>query len=425
MCGIAGFVSYHQHDRNEAMLRVRKMTNSLAHRGPDEEGYYVDDMVALGHRRLSIIDLKHGQQPMSGLGGRVRIVFNGEIYNFFELKAELISKGHAFHTKSDTEVILQAYVEWGENCVEKLNGMFAFAIWDERNSGLFMARDRVGKKPLYYTRQGNKFAFASELKAIKTIDMCPNNLDPQSLDCYFSLGYIPAPRTIFKNVQKLPAGRCISIFEKSEKERRYWELKFNNSYKLRFCEAVDEFQYLLDKAVKCRLMSEVPLGCFLSGGLDSSLVVASMSRLMDKAVKTNSIGFPDYEFSELPIARAISEHIGTEHYEKIVTPQITDDLIRISTFFDEPFADSSAVPTWYVSQAAKEQVTVALSGDGGDESFGGYTFRYVPHMIESKIRRLLPQKMRRVVFGLMGSWWPDSATLPKYLRLKTIWYGVL
>lgn len=420
MCGIAGFVHFGGHNRAEALPRLKRMTDALLHRGPDEEGYYVDDCAALGHRRLSIIDLSSGQQPMAALDGQVQIVFNGEIYNFLEIRAELEAKGYRFKTRCDTEVILLGYVEWGEQCVAKLNGMFAFAIWDGRNRQLFLARDRVGKKPLYYYHDGQTFAFASELKALRAGDLCPDELDLEALDCYFSFGYIPAPKTIYKAVKKLPAARYLQVSERAYVEKRYWHLSFADPVPRTLDEVTEEFATLLDDAVQCRLMSEVPLGVFLSGGLDSTLVAASMARVMKTPVITNSIGFDAQDFNELPLARTVAGHIRADHHEFVVRPQVTDILDRIAWHFDEPFADSSAVPTWYVCQMAKQKVTVALSGDGGDEGFGGYTFRYTPHVLESRIRAALPALLRRPLFGLLGTAWPGSARLPKPLRLKTI-----
>jgi len=420
MCGITGIVDFGGHARDEAHARIKRMADSIIHRGPDEEGFYVDDFVALGHRRLSIIDLSSGQQPMAALDGKVNIVFNGEIYNFVELRAALEARGHRFKTQCDTEVILLGYLEWGEHCVERLNGMFAFAIWDARFRRLMLARDRVGKKPLYYYRKGSLVAFASELKALRAGELCPDAVDPEALDCYFSLGYIPAPKTIYKGVRKLRAARCLTISGAAETERQYWRLSFADPVERSLEEATEEFEPLLDDAVKCRLMSEVPLGAFLSGGIDSSLVVSSMARLLQRPAITNSIGFDDRQFDELPVAGAIAAHLKTDHHEFRVKPKAVDVLERIAWHFDEPLADSSAVPTWYVCEMARRTVTVALSGDGGDERFGGYTFRYLPHMMESRIRAAVPASLRHVVFGTLGTLWPASAKLPKPLRLRTI-----
>jgi asparagine synthase (glutamine-hydrolysing) len=420
MCGIAGFIDFNGHRVDAARSRIERMAAAIIHRGPDEEGYYVDDYAALGHRRLSIIDLSSGQQPMAALDGKVQIVFNGEIYNFLEIRSELETRGYRFITRSDTEVILQAYIEWGDQCVEKLFGMFAFAIWDARNKTLLLARDRVGKKPLYYFYDGRKLAFASELKALRAGNLCPGEIDPEALDCYFTFGYIPAPRTIYRGVRKLPAAHALHLSENGIRERRYWSLSFSETAERSLEDAADEFEALLDEAVRCRLMSEVPLGVFLSGGIDSPLVTSSMARLMSEPVRSNSIGFDDKNFNELPLAKAVAKHLNTNHREFLVRPDIAGTLEKIPWHFDEPFADSSAVPTWYVCKMARENVTVALSGDGGDETFGGYTFRYIPHLLESRIRAALPVALRGLAFGSIGAAYPGAAWLPKPLRLKTI-----
>lgn len=420
MCGIMGYVDFSGLNQDEARVRLKRMADSLVHRGPDEEGFHIDGFAALGHRRLSIIDLSTGQQPMSALDGQVQIVFNGEIYNFPDLRAELEAKGYRFKSHCDTEVILIGYLEWGKQCVEKLSGMFAFVIWDARDRRLVLARDRVGKKPLYYCRLGSRFAFASELKALRAGGLCPEEVDPESLDCYFSFGYVPAPRTIYKGVRKLRPAHCLMASAYRETEQQYWRLSFAEPVSRPLDEAVEEFEALLDEAVKCRLMSEVPLGAFLSGGLDSSLVVASMAKLTLRPVITNSIGFEDKRFNELPAASIIANHLGTDHHEFVVEPEITDVLERIARHFDEPFADPSAVPMWYVCEMAKRTVTVALSGDGGDEGFGGYTFRYLPHLMESRIRVVIPALIRRPLFGVLGALWPASSNLPRPFRLKTI-----
>ena len=423
MCGIAGFVDFDGHDPAEAAARVERMTDAIVHRGPDAGGRYVDGQAALGHRRLSIIDLAAGVQPMGAVGGEVQLVFNGEIYNFLELRRELEGLGQTFATNSDTEVILQAYLAWGDGCVERLAGMFAFALWDRRNRSLLLARDRVGKKPLYVWRDGQRLAFASELKALRAGGMCPDALDPEALDCYFTFGYIPSPRTVYRGVRKLPAGRCKTVSADAERERTYWRLagiEEAGPVAATIDEAAEGFESLLDDAVRVRLVAEVPLGAFLSGGLDSSLVVSSMARLVGQPVVTHCIGFEEREFSELEVARATARHLGTCHHEHLVTPDAAAVLPRIAWHFDEPLADASAVPTWYVCQAARQSVTVALSGDGGDESFGGYTFRYLPHAFEARIRAALPAPLRAVIFGPLAALWPASARLPRPLRLKTI-----
>ena len=277
MCGIAGFIDFSGHRIDDARSRIKGMTDTLVHRGPDEEGFFVDNHAALGHRRLSIIDLASGKQPMGTADCKVQLVFNGEIYNFLEVRSELETRGHRFATRSDTEVILVSYLEWGEHCVEKLFGMFAFAIWDAREKIMFLGRDRVGKKPLYYVNDGTIFAFASELKALRTGGFQTGGIDPEALDCYLSFGYIPAPKTIYKKIKKLCAAHALVATENRIRENRYWNLSFADPVERSMDDAADEFEGLFDEAVKCRLMSEVPLGAFLSGGLDSPLVVSSMA----------------------------------------------------------------------------------------------------------------------------------------------------
>lgn len=420
MCGITGFFNIAGHNQEFARTQVKRMADTLIHRGPDEEGFYVDEHVAFGHRRLSIIDLSSGQQPMSTPNGTFQIVFNGEIYNFQEIRSELQQKGHQFQTQSDTETILLAYVEWGRQCVTKLNGMFAFAIWNKDERQLFLARDRVGKKPLYYYWDGKIFSFASELKALRAAHLCSKEIDYQSLDCYYTFGYIPSPRTIYKNTCKLEPAHTLLVNDSGIDKQRYWQLQFAPRQDLTLAAATEEFEALLDEATNCRLMSEVPLGAFLSGGLDSTLVVSSMAKRMDTPVLTNSVGFGEKRYNELPLAQLVADHLQTNHKEFTLDPDAAKILASIAFHFDEPFADSSAVPTWYVCQMAKQNVTVALSGDGGDESCGGYTFRYIPHMFESKIRKRLPVALRSLFFGGLGSLWPASAKLPKPLRIKTI-----
>jgi asparagine synthase (glutamine-hydrolysing) len=420
MCGIVGFVDFAGHSRPDAAARVERMSNAILHRGPDGGGVFVDDHAAFGHRRLAIVDVASGQQPMAALGGAVQLVFNGEIYNYLEIRAELQAKGHQFRTNSDTEVILLGYLEWGERIAERLAGMFVYALWDSRTQQLVLGRDRVGKKPLYVYRNGSVFAFASELKALVAGGLCPSEIDEEALDCYFTFGYIPAPRTIYRGVRKLLAAHTMVVTATAEVERPYWKLKFGEPRDVSLDEASEEFEALFDEAVRCRLMGEVPLGAFLSGGLDSSLVVSSMAKLMGRPVITNSIGFDDREFNELSLARQVSGHFKTEHHEFTVQPRAADILGRIAWHFDEPVADSSAVPTWYVCEMARKTVTVALSGDGGDEGFGGYTFRYVPHLMEARVRAAIPPALRSPAFGSLGRLWPASARLPRPLRLKTI-----
>jgi asparagine synthase (glutamine-hydrolysing) len=419
MCGIAGIVDFDGHDCSAATEHVRRMAATLAHRGPDGEGAWADAHAALGHRRLAIIDVAGGHQPMGALGGAVQLVFNGEIYNFRELRAELETLGHAFRSRSDTEVILAGYVAWGERVVERLNGMFAIALWDSRSRVLLLARDRAGEKPLYWWRQGSRIAFASELRALRALAPRPDEIDTEALDCYFSLGYVPAPRTPYRGVRKLRPAHVLLVRGSETAERPYWQLPADAPRALSMDQALEEFEPLFDDAVKRQLVSDVPLGAFLSGGLDSALVVSSMARQAGRVV-TNSIGSDDPRYDELEGARTVASAFGTEHHEFVVQPNARDVLESIASHLDEPLADSSAIPTWYVCQMARRHVTVALSGDGGDESFGGYTFRYVPHVAESRLRARLPAAVRGPVFGTLGSVWPASRRLPRPLRLRTI-----
>ena len=419
MCGIAGLYGLGGRlDVDPAVIDA--MCQRIIHRGPDDRGVFRHPIGHIGMQRLSIIDLSSGHQPIANEDRTVWIVFNGEIYNYLEIRAQLEQLGHRFETRSDTEVLLRGYVEWGESCVERMNGMFAFAIWDARSQRLVLGRDRVGKKPLYYCRVGTVLAFASELKALRAGDLCPTEVDPEALDCYFSFGYIPAPRTIYRGVHKLQAAHTLMLTADGASSRKYWDLSFAQPLMRTLEEATEEFGSLLDEAVACRLMSEVPLGAFLSSGIDSSLVVSSMARRLDRPVLTHSIGFNEREHSELPAAARIAAHLQTDHQEFTVTPDAAGVLERIAWHFDEPLADSSALPTWYVCEMTRRSVTVALSGDGGDEGFGGYTFRYQPHVAEARLRQKLPTALRALLFGALGAAWPASAALPKPLRLKTI-----
>lgn len=420
MCGITGFVNFPSHNQDRARSRIMAMTDAIAHRGPDDGNVHLDGVAALGHRRLSIIDLATGQQPLADATGKYRIVFNGEIYNYQELKKQLLDRGYGFNTSSDTEVLLNAYLEWGADCLARLNGMFAFAVWDPGKQELFLARDRVGKKPLYYTWDGRTFAFASEIKALLAGEFSARQVHLPSLDAYFSFGYIPAPLSMFEDIHKLPAAHCLRVTESGPEAARYWQLDYDQPADISLDEASEELEILLRDAVKCRLMSEVPLGAFLSSGIDSSLVVSFMAELTDSPVLTNTIGFGDPRFSELPGARMVADHLGTRHNEFTVRPDDHGTLLKIAAIFDEPFADSSALPTWYVCENARKTVTVALSGDGGDEAFGGYTFRYLPHMFESWVKSFLPSLLRTSLVAGLGRLYPQSARLPRVLRLKTI-----
>ncbi len=372
------------------------MCSVLAHRGPDDEGVYCKERIGLGHRRLSIIDLEGGHQPMSNEDNTIWIIFNGEIYNFLTLKAELIKKGHIFKTKSDTEVILHLYEEEKEKCLDRLNGMFAFAIWNERKKQLFLARDRIGIKPLHYFIKDGKLVFASEIKAILQDKSVKREIDYEALHDYLSFLYVPAPKTMFKGIKKLPAGHYLICSRDKIEIRQYWDIKFASEPFLTpgvengIC---GNIYSKLKESVRLRLISDVPLGAFLSGGMDSSSVVSLMSELQEKPVLTNSIGFTEKKYDEIRYAKILAKKYKTDHHEYIVRPNILDVLDKLLWFYDEPFADASSIPTYYVSKMTRQNVKVALSGDGGDESFAGYT-RYIYSNAIIKLQNLLPNFMK-------------------------------
>jgi asparagine synthase (glutamine-hydrolysing) len=351
------------------------MTSAIAHRGPDGDGFFCDGSVGLGHRRLAIIDLATGDQPMATEDGSVVLVFNGEIYNFRELRRELEGRGATFRTTSDTEVILQAYETWGVDCLPRLRGMFAFALWDRPRRRLFLARDRVGIKPLVYAWDGRRLLFGSEIKALLEDPGLPREIDWQALRDFLTLHYIPGPRTIFQAIRKLPPASYLLLdLERGEPEvHRYWDLRFAPDPRPSEAEWLEGLRWHLTDAVRSHLVSDVPIGAFLSGGVDSSTVVALMAQATEGRVRTFSIGFDDADFDELRHARDVARRYDTQHFEYVVKPNALDTLPRLAWQFDEPFADSSALPTYYVSKITREHVTVALSGDGGDENFVGYT----------------------------------------------------
>src|SRR5437868_1083930 len=384
MCGIAGFID-RERSRDSAEQLIESMCKVIRHRGPDDQGVWVGDGVALGMSRLSIIDLSGGHQPIFNEDQNILIVFNGEIYNYLELQKELQERGHHFTTNSDTEAIVHAYEEYGDDCVKHLRGMFTFAIWDKKRQRLLAARDRFGKKPLNYYWDGQKLVFGSEIKSILEAGI-PREVNPIALDEYLVYRYVPTPNTLFKNVMKLPAAHILIYEDGQISTKRYWELPFTPTCQDDEATAIERIIALLKDAVKVRLMSEVPLGAFLSGGVDSSIVVGLMSQMMSQPVKTFSIGFEEDDYSELPYARQVARHFGTEHHEFFVRPELISVLPQLVWAYDEPFADSSMLPTYYVSKLAREHVTVALSGDGGDEIFGGYTH----YKREYSIRRIPP-----------------------------------
>jgi len=373
VCGIAGILRVDGAPAGADLLGA--MTSAIAHRGPDGDGFFCDGSVGLGHRRLAIIDLATGDQPMATEDGSVVLVFNGEIYNFRELRRELEGRGATFRTTSDTEVILQAYEAWGVDCLPRLRGMFAFALWDRPRRRLFLARDRVGIKPLVYAWDGRRLLFGSEIKALLEDPGLPREIDWQALRDFLTLHYIPGPRTIFQAIRKLPPASYLLLdLERGEPEvHRYWDLRFAPDPRPSEAEWLEGLRWHLTDAVRSHLVSDVPIGAFLSGGVDSSTVVALMAQATDGRVRTFSIGFDDADFDELRHARDVARRYDTQHFEYVVKPNALDTLPRLAWQFDEPFADSSALPTYYVSKITREHVTVALSGDGGDENFVGYT----------------------------------------------------
>lgn len=401
MCGIAGVYNFATGASVDEQL-IRKMCSVLVHRGPDDEGIYCKENIGLGHRRLSIIDLAGGHQPMSNEDGSIWIVFNGEIYNFPGLKEELTKKGHIFKTHCDTETILHLYEEEGEACVHKLRGMFAFAIWDERRKKLFLARERIGKKPLHYAVRDGKFVFASEIKAILQDPSIKREIDYEALHDYLSLIYVPAPKTMFRGIQKLPAGHYLVCDKNGVRIEKYWDIDFSKTISVNEDEISSSLYTRLKEAVKMRLISDVPLGAFLSGGIDSSSVVSLMSEVQDSPVITNSIGFSIKAFDELKYASIIAKKYKTDHHEYVVEPKALEIIDKLTWFYDEPFGDASSIPTYYVSKMARQNVTVALSGDGGDENFAGYN-RYIYSDRLRRFQSLFPSLARGMAKNISGS----------------------
>lgn len=430
MCGISGILDPTYQCSTQSQLQA--MIDVMDHRGPDGSGVFLDGPVGLGHKRLSIIDLENGVQPMSCRNKRFWVTFNGEIYNFQEVRKELEQKGYRFKTRSDTEVILLAYEAYGEKCIEKFRGMFAFGIWDARKNSLLLARDRLGKKPLYYFYDGKKLIFASEIKSILQVSSIRRELDLDALKDYFTYLYVPFPKTIFKNIFKLPpahfmrvqlvsspggAMKSVSATQGHSKGRavierksielsveKYWDLDFRPDYSMSESDWIEGLEEKLLEAVEIRMISDVPIGAFLSGGVDSSAVVALMSHLSGTPVKTFSIGFEGDDSSEMKYARMVAERYATDHQEIIVKPDAIEMLPKLAWQYDEPFADPSAVPTYYVSKAARSLVTVALSGDGGDESFAGYG-RYQNYLTFGKFD-FIPEIVRKTVLGGVANMMP-------------------
>lgn len=421
MCGIAGIVQ----TRPNASLNpevVHRMCQAIVHRGPDDEGVSVNNGVGLGMRRLSIIDLSGGHQPVFNEDKSVWIVFNGEIYNFPELRADLEKRGHRFYTHTDTEVIVHLYEDMGADCVQKLRGMFAFALYDERRSKLLAARDRFGKKPFHYALSGNQFLFGSEIKSLLAVaPELSSEINHQALLEFLYFGYILDPNTAFSKIQKLPAGHLLELERGEVRVRQYWDLPSYGASQARSeQEVLEELELRLAEAVRIRLISDVPLGALLSGGTDSSTVVGLMARASSKPVKTFSIAFDHEDFNEAHYARLVAQAFGTEHHELVVEPNILDTVAKLTSSLEEPFGDSSMLPTYFVSCMAREHVTVALSGDGGDEVFAGYdryainlrrdTFRHLPQpagqFYRERIYPKLPKTMpgRRLSYAMSLPW---------------------
>ena len=387
MCGIAGYWNFGTGRPSDASV-VCAMVRSLAHRGPDEEGFLIDRSAAIGMRRLKVVDPAGGHQPMPNEDGTVHVVFNGEIYNHRELRRELEGNGHRFRTRSDTEAIVHAFEQWGPACVERFNGMFAFAVWDAPRQRLFLARDRLGIKPLYVHEGPDGVVFGSELKAVLAAPWVPVEWDLEALDDFMTYEYVPAPRTLVQAVRKVPAGTTL-LYERSVRSaphtKRYWRLTAGETGPTTPDEAADGLRQRLQVSVRRRLMADVPLGAFLSGGIDSSVIVALMAEETPGRVRSFSLGFSDPTYDELPYARLVAQRFATRHREEIVTPQIVDLAERLAGYFEEPFGDVSAFPTFMLSELAREEVTVALSGDGGDELFAGYDV-YRAHSWATRLR---------------------------------------
>ena len=425
MCGIAGI--FDTRERGDVSLDVlRRMGDSQRHRGPDDDGYHVEPGVGLAFRRLSIIDLTTGHQPIYNEDHSVVVIFNGEIYNYRSLVSELAALGHVFRTRSDTEVIVHAWEAWGEGCVERFRGMFAFALWDRNSETLFLARDRLGVKPLYYALlPGGRLIFGSELKALLAHGGFALDLDPCAVEEYFALGYVPEPRTIFTAAAKLPPAHtlCVRRGRAAIEPRRYWDVRFTLDNPISEADACAELVERLKESVALRMIADVPLGAFLSGGVDSSAVVAMMAGVSTDPIKTCSISFDDPAFDESAHASAVATRYRTTHFVEHVASDDFALVDALANVYDEPYADSSAIPTYRVCELARKHVTVALSGDGGDEGFGGYR-RYRLHLMEERLRASMPFAMRTRVFGTLGRVYPKLDWAPRVFRAKTTFEAI-
>ena len=419
MCGLAGIFD----TRTDAPIDQRLVTRMIdvqVHRGPDASGVHFGGGIGLGHRRLSIIDVSNGQQPMYTHDSKIVVVYNGEIYNYQEVRAQLIKRGYVFETNSDTEVILYAWREWQEQCVTRFRGMFVFALFDESTKTLFLARDRIGIKPLYYTQLSNgHLLFASEAKGLLVHPGVSRELNLRSVDDYFAYGYIPDPNTAFDGVNRLPAGSTLKVTRGSPmpQPKTYWDVLFQDNGLHNEDEIASELVDRLREAVRIRLISEVPLGAFLSGGIDSSAVVAMMAGISNTPINTCSISFGDPTFNESSYAARVAEQYKTNHVVEEVDPGDIGLVDRLTDFYDEPFADASAIPTYRLCGLARQRVTVSLSGDGGDENLAGYR-RHLMHMNEEKVRGMLPGAIRGPLFGFLGNIYPKADWAPRIFRAK-------
>ncbi len=420
MCGITGI--YHlETPKPVDPARIERMCAAMAHRGPDGQGVWTAPGVGLGHLRLSIIDIAGSPQPMASSDGRAMLVFNGEIYNYRELREELRGSGAQFHTDGDSEVILAAWQQWGPECVTRLHGMFAFAIYDLSARTLFLARDRLGVKPLFYAPLSDgSVAFASELKGLLANPLLRREIDPLAIEDYMTWGYVPDHRSILNSVHKLPAGHTLLLRHGAPlpEPQQYWDVSFAQRRKGRASDLEAELLHLLRQAVSSRMVADVPLGAFLSGGVDSSAVVALMAEASNAPVKTCSIGFDVAALDESAYAQTVATRFGTDHHARQVSPDDFEHVGTLAAMFDEPFADASALPTWRVCQLARETVTVALSGDGADEAFAGYRRHKFQHA-EDRLRGLLPQGLRGPLLGGLGAAYPKADWAPRPLRAKT------
>jgi asparagine synthase (glutamine-hydrolysing) len=424
MCGIAGMIG--REGEAVTTAQVRRMTDTIVHRGPDDEGIHAVENVGLGMRRLSIIDLSGGHQPIYNEDSTVAVVFNGEIYNFADLRNQLQARGHRFRTHSDTEVIVHLYEEMGADCIAKLRGMFAIALYDTKRGSLLLARDRLGKKPLYYAQQGGRLVFGSEIKALLAVASGLADVDPEGVLQFFYYGYIPDPHSAFRDIRKLPPGHLVEYRAGEIHVRQYWDVPAYGIHDPGSDEAcLEEMERRLEEAVRIRMISDVPLGALLSGGVDSSIVVGLMARQSSAPVKTFTIGFRKADFNETEYARLVAERFGTDHHELIVDPDIAGMLNHLTGIMEEPFGDSSMIPTYYVSRLAREKVTVALSGDGGDELFAGYDryrvnlerrqFDWIPGWMGNAYRKHVYRRLPSGVYGRRLSWNISLSSRDRYL----------